>query len=77
MMPYEWNSTRQSVIIDTTAPSVETTPPLKSSLPMNSFVESTLNEVKRLEFADAQGTLVITFGVDNTEEDIIRFLTVL
>ena len=30
-----------------------------------------------LEFADAQGTLVITFGVDNTEEDIIRFLTTL
>ena len=29
------------------------------------------------EFADAQGTLVITFGVDNTEEDIVRFLTVL
>jgi cysteine desulfurase len=30
-----------------------------------------------LEFADAQGTLVITFGVDNTEDDITRFLTVL
>jgi len=30
-----------------------------------------------LEFADAQGTLVITFGVDNSEEDIIRFLTTL
>lgn len=30
-----------------------------------------------LEYADAQGTLIITFGVDNTEEDIIRFLTVL
>ena len=29
------------------------------------------------EFADAQGTLVITFGVDNTEEDIVRLLTVL
>ena len=29
------------------------------------------------EFAEAQGTLVITFGVDNTEEDIVRFLTVL
>ena len=28
-----------------------------------------------LEFADAQGTLVITFGVDNREEDITRFLT--
>jgi len=30
-----------------------------------------------LEFADAQGTLVITFGVDNTEADVDRFLTVL
>ena len=29
------------------------------------------------EFAEAQGTLVITFGVDNTEEDILRFLAVL
>jgi len=29
------------------------------------------------EFADAQGTLVITFGVDNMEEDIVRLLTVL
>ena len=29
------------------------------------------------DFADAQGTLVVTFGVDNTQEDIIRFLTVL
>ena len=29
------------------------------------------------DFADAQGTMVITIGVDNTEEDIIRFLTVL
>lgn len=29
------------------------------------------------DFADAQGTLVVTFGVDNTEEDVIRFLTVL
>lgn len=27
-----------------------------------------------LGYADAQGTLVITFGVDNTEEDIVRFL---
>jgi cysteine desulfurase len=27
-----------------------------------------------LGFADAQGTLVITFGIDNTEDDIIRFL---
>jgi cysteine desulfurase len=30
-----------------------------------------------LGFAEAQGTLVITFGVDNTEEDITRFLTTL
>ncbi len=30
-----------------------------------------------LEFADAQGTLVITFGVDNTEKDIARFLSTL
>ena len=30
-----------------------------------------------LEFADAQGTLVVTFGVDNTEEDVTRFLAVL
>lgn len=29
------------------------------------------------EFADAQGTMVITFGIDNTEEDVDRFLTVL
>jgi cysteine desulfurase len=29
------------------------------------------------DFADAQGTMVVTFGVDNTEEDIVRFLTVL
>lgn len=29
------------------------------------------------DFADAQGTLVITFGVDNTEEDVTRFLTAL
>ena len=28
-----------------------------------------------LDYADAQGTLVITFGVDNTEETITRFLT--
>jgi cysteine desulfurase len=28
-----------------------------------------------LDYADAQGTLVITFGVDNTEEHITRFLT--
>jgi len=28
-----------------------------------------------LEYADAQGTLVITFGVDNTEGHIMRFLT--
>jgi cysteine desulfurase len=30
-----------------------------------------------LEFADAQGTLVITFGLDNTAEDVDRFLTAL
>lgn len=30
-----------------------------------------------LGFAEAQGTLVITFGIDNTEEDITRFLTTL
>jgi cysteine desulfurase len=29
------------------------------------------------DFADAQGTLVITFGEDNTEKDIDRFLPVL
>lgn len=29
------------------------------------------------DFADAQGTMVITFGVDNTEEDITQFLSVL
>ena len=29
------------------------------------------------DFADAQGTMVITFGIDNTEDDIQRFLTVL
>ncbi len=29
------------------------------------------------EYADAQGTLVVTLGVDNTEDDITRFLTVL
>ncbi len=29
------------------------------------------------DFADAQGTLVVTFGVDNTEEDVTRFLIVL
>ena len=29
------------------------------------------------EFADAQGTLVITFGVDNKEDDVVRFLTIL
>jgi cysteine desulfurase len=28
-----------------------------------------------LDHADAQGTLVIAFGVDNTEEDITKFLT--
>jgi cysteine desulfurase len=30
-----------------------------------------------MEYADAQGTLVITVGIDNTEEDIDRFLTAL
>jgi len=29
------------------------------------------------DFADAQGTLVITFGVDNTEEDVHKFLSAL
>jgi cysteine desulfurase len=29
------------------------------------------------DFADAQGTLVITFGVDNREEDVTRFLAAL
>jgi cysteine desulfurase len=29
------------------------------------------------EFADAQGTLVITFGVDNTAEDVVRLLAAL
>jgi cysteine desulfurase len=29
------------------------------------------------EFADAQGTLVVTFGVDNREDDIFRFLAAL
>jgi cysteine desulfurase len=29
------------------------------------------------DFADAQGTLVITFGVDNKEEDVTRFLSAL
>jgi len=29
------------------------------------------------DFADAQGTMVVTFGVDNTEDDVGRFLTVL
>jgi cysteine desulfurase len=29
------------------------------------------------EFADAQGTMVITFGVENTEADVMRFLEVL
>ncbi len=29
------------------------------------------------EYADAQGTLVITFGMDNTEDDVIRFLKAL
>lgn len=30
-----------------------------------------------LSHADAQGTLVVTFGIDNTEADVDRFLTVL
>jgi len=30
-----------------------------------------------LSYADAQGTLVITFGADNSEEDIVRFLEAL
>jgi cysteine desulfurase len=30
-----------------------------------------------LEFADAQGTLVITFGLENTEEDVRTFLAAL
>ncbi len=29
------------------------------------------------DFADAQGTMVITFGLENTENDILRFLTTL
>jgi len=29
------------------------------------------------EYADAQGTLVVAFGMDNTEDDMVRFLTVL
>jgi cysteine desulfurase len=29
------------------------------------------------DFADAQGTMVITFGIDNTEDEVVRFLTVL
>ena len=29
------------------------------------------------DFADAQGTMVVTFGISNTEDDIDRFLTVL
>jgi cysteine desulfurase len=30
-----------------------------------------------LQFAEAQGTLVITFGLENTEKDVVRFLTAL
>jgi len=30
-----------------------------------------------LEFAEAQGTLVITFGLENAEKDVVRFLTAL
>ena len=29
------------------------------------------------EFADAQGTLVVSFGTENTEKDVMRFLEVL
>jgi cysteine desulfurase len=29
------------------------------------------------DFADAQGTMVITFGVDNTEDDVLQFLKAL
>jgi cysteine desulfurase len=29
------------------------------------------------EFADAQGTLVITFGLDNREDDVVKFLAAL
>lgn len=29
------------------------------------------------EYADAQGTLIITFGIENTEADVTRFLTAL
>ena len=29
------------------------------------------------EYADAQGTLIVTFGVENTQEDVTRFLTAL
>ena len=29
------------------------------------------------EFADAQGTMVVTFGEDNGEEDVFRFLKAL
>ena len=27
------------------------------------------------DYADAQGTLIVTVGVENTEEDVTRFLT--
>ena len=30
-----------------------------------------------LEYADAQGTLIVSFGIENTEDDVIRFLTAL
>jgi cysteine desulfurase len=30
-----------------------------------------------LSHADAQGTLVLSFGIDNTPEDVITFLTAL
>jgi cysteine desulfurase len=26
------------------------------------------------DYADAQGTLIVTFGIENTEEDVVRFL---
>ena len=29
------------------------------------------------DYADAQGTLIVTFGIENTEDDVTRFLTAL
>jgi len=29
------------------------------------------------EYADAQGTMIVTFGIENTEDDVTRFLTAL